>query len=260
MNGKKRKMVTASMLLYELRNVMGNPFVHIFGVGMPIFLAVLISKIIASEIADASLAKTAVTAVFLGMGALIPMATTLIGYAVQQAQDIEKGIPERLQLFGIRNAMSICNRAISELIYILAAFVIYFIVGIFAIGLQAPTVAGAVLYMFCILVFALLCFLMANGISFLVKKFSATYCVSMMIYFACMFFSGSMGMSFDNMSGWMQAVAKLIPVTYINRDFINIWTGKSYDFMPMLQSYLFFGAVGGILLFVAIRKNNVKIR
>lgn len=252
---KTRKTVTLSMILYEFRNVIGNPFVHIFGVGMPVLMSVLISKIAVAEISDTSIAKIICTTVFLGIGSLIPMATILMGYSVRQAQDLEKGIPERLQLFGIKNQVTICNRAISELIFMTAAFVIYFLVGIFFLDLETPVFSGLALYIFCILLFSVLCFMLAHAIASLAKKFGVTYCVSMLLYFAFMIFGGGMGITYDNMPGAMQAVAKLLPVTYFNKDFYSIWAGESYNFVPMLQSYLFFGAASGILLLIACKKN-----
>ena len=51
---KQRKTITLSMILYELRNVTGNPFVHIFGVGMPVMMVILITRISIMEIPDAS--------------------------------------------------------------------------------------------------------------------------------------------------------------------------------------------------------------
>ncbi|MCM1257519.1 MAG: ABC transporter permease [Roseburia sp.] len=256
MGEKNRKIITGSMIRYELRNVTGNPFVHIFGIGMPVLMAVLITRVYVAEISDDFIVKMSSTTIFLGIGALIPMATILIGYAVVLAQDLEKGIPQRLQLFGIKSSVTIVNRAVSELIFMMLAYFIYFLVGIFALDLEPPTVSGFLLYVICILVFSITCFMMAHGIASLTKKFGLTYCVVMLIYFVFMIFGGSMGISYENMSAWMQAVAKLLPVTYFNRDFFDIWTGERYDFVPMIQSYLFFGAVGGILLFIAQKRNS----
>lgn len=255
---KTRKTITLSMILYELRNVTGNPFVHIFGIGMPILMVMLITRVVVSEISDAALIKMTSTSIFLGMGTLIPMATILMGYSVMQAQETEKGIPERMQLFGIKNRVTICNRVISELIFMAVAYVIYFVAGIFFIGLETPAFSGVVLYILCILVFSVLCFMLGHAIASLAKKFGITYCVVMLLYFAFMIFGGGMGISYENMSGAMQAVAKLLPVTYFNKDFYLIWTGESYNFGPMLQSYLFFGAASGIILFIALKKGVRK--
>ena len=163
MGEKKGKLITKSMILYELRNVTGNPFVHIFGVGMPVLMSILITHMVTMEMSDAAMAKTVSTSVFLGIGALIPLATILMGYSVMQAQDLEKGIPERLKLFGIKNSVTICNRAVSELIFMLAAFLIYFIAGSCFIGLEAPVVSGWVLYAFCMVVFSVLSFVSVEG-------------------------------------------------------------------------------------------------
>lgn len=67
-----------------------------------------------------------------------------------------------------------------------------------------------------------------------------------------------MGISYENMPTAMQAVSKLLPVTYFNKNFIIIWSGETYNFVPMIQSYLFFGAVAGILLFIASKKDVRK--
>lgn len=255
---KTRKTITLSMILYELRNVTGNPFVHIFGIGMPVLMVILITKSVVSKMTDAALIKMIGTSIFLGMGALIPMATVLMGYSVMQAQETEKGIPERMQLFGIKNRVTICNRIISELIFMAVAYMIYFATGIFFIGLETPVFSGVVLYIFCILIFSVLCFMLGHAIASLAKKFGITYCIVMLLYFAFMILGGGMGLSYEDMPGAMQAVARLIPVTYFNKDFYLIWTGESYNFGPMLQSYLFFGAASGIILFIALKKGIRK--
>lgn len=256
MNGKKKKTVTLSMILYELRNITGNPFIHIFGVGMPVFMSIFIIHIATGELPDSSMVKEASTSIFLGIGSLIPMASILMGYSVRQAQDLEKGIPQRLLLFGIKNSVTICNRAISEGIFMTAAFIIYFLAGSFFTDLQAPVLPGVLAYIICMLVFSVFCFILAHAIAALAKKFSITYCVSMLLFFAFMILGGLMGVSYDNMPDIMKALARLLPVTYMNRDFFKIWTGEKYNFVPMIQSYLFFGAFSGILLFIASRKKQ----
>ena len=77
----------------------------------------------------------------------------------------------------------------------------------------------------------------------------------MMLYFAFMIFSGMMGVEYADLPKWAQAVARMLPVTYINRDFYQVWSGEAYNFMPMIQSYLFLGAVSGILLFLVWKRS-----
>ena len=68
-----------------------------------------------------------------------------------------------------------------------------------------------------------------------------------------------MGISYDNLSAPLQAVARLLPMTYFSRDFYILWSGDSYNFAPMLQAYLFLGAAAGILLFFAARGGRRKL-
>lgn len=251
---KKRKLVSLQMLLYEFRNTIGNPYVHIFGVGMPVLMLIIITRAVTAEITDAAILSVTVTSVFLGTGALIPLATVLMGYGISHAQEIEKGIPQRMELFGIRTAVSLCNRALSEMIFMLSAFCIYFIVGFWVVEVETPKVSGVLLYLACILALSIILLGIAHALATLLKKFALTYCVTMLLYFAMMILGGMMGITYDNMPSGIQVIAKLLPVTYINRDFYTVWSGRNYNFAPMLQSYLWMAAAAGILLFISMRR------
>ena len=102
-------------------------------------------------------------------------------------------------------------------------------------------------------------FCLAHAIASLLKKFSLTYCVTMLLYFAQMILGGMMGITYDNMPSVLQVAAKMLPVTYINRDFYTVWKGEHYNYVPMLQSYLLMGAVAGILLFVTLHKERREL-
>ncbi len=255
----RKRTISLQMILFEFRKTIGNPYVHIFGVGMPVLMMIVITRVVGMEVPEGEMRSQMVTAVFLGIGALIPLATVLMGYAVSHAQELEKGIPQRMELFGIRPLVSLCSRAVSEVLVMLAAFCVYFTVGFAVVGVNAPAVSGAVLYLVCILALSVILFGLAHGVASLLRKFSLTYCVTMLLYFALMMLGGMMGISYDNLSAPLQAVARLLPVTYFSRDFYIVWSGDSYNFAPMLQAYLFLGAAAGILLFFAARGGRRKL-
>lgn len=247
------------MIVYELRNVAGNPFVHIFGVGFPILLSIIISKAVSSEITESTYLSEVITTIFLGIGAVIPLATILMGYSSTCSQDIEKEIPLRMQLFGFSEKYTIINRLLAEFIYMTLAFLIYFAVGINALDLTVPTVSGLITYIVCIYTFAAILFIMAHGIANLVKKFGLTYMISMLIYFGMMILSGMMGITTDQLPKGLRIIAKLLPSTYLNGDFYSVWVGEKYNYVPMIQSYIFFFAIGGILIFVMIHRMRRKL-
>lgn len=249
MNMQTRKLVSRQMVLFELRNVVGNPYVHIFGIGFPILCAILITKVVASEMANSMMISTASTSVYLGLGSLIPMATILMGYTIGYAQELDKGIPQRMQLFGIKSSVTLCNRAIAEVLFITVGFILFFSSGYLFSSIKRPVISGAVYYVLCMSVFSLICLGLGHGIACLCHNFGRAYCVSMLTYFAFMILGGMMGITYDNLPEWAKYIAKLLPVTYFNQDFYKIWTGEAYNFMPMVQSFLFLAAVAGILLF-----------
>ena len=85
-NRKSKGLISGQMLLFEFRNTIGNPYVHIFGVGMPVLMMIIITRAVAGEMPEGPMLSTAMTSVFLGIGALIPMATIFMGYGVAHAQ------------------------------------------------------------------------------------------------------------------------------------------------------------------------------
>lgn len=254
MPNRNRKFLSLQMILFELRNVTGNPYVHIFGIGMPILMTFVIIRAITTEITDQALLTEAATSVFLGMGAIMPMAVILMGYASTRATEMEKGIPERMELFGISSNITLCNRAAAEVFFMIITFVIYFVYGYVVLPLEAPVLSGALIYILCILLLSVILFCIAHSIASLLKKFGLVYLVTMMLYFVLMIFSGMMGMTYENMPVGMQAVSKLLPTSYINKDFYTIWIGESYRYAAMIQSYLFWIALAGILLLVSRKK------
>ncbi len=247
-----KNKVSFRMIQYELRNVAGNPFVHIFGVGFPILLSIIITKSVASDMPNTSNLGEIITSIFLGIGAIIPLATILMGYSSTCSQDIEKGIPLRMQLFGFSERYTIINRLIAEFIYMTCAFIIYFIVGFNVLNLAAPVASGVIIYFLCLYIFAAVLFIWAHTIANIVKKFGLTYMITMIIYFASMILSGMMGMSVDKLPKGVQIISNLLPSTYLNKDSYTFWIGETYNYVPMIQAYIFFFAISGILMFMMI--------
>lgn len=245
-----KNRISFEMIKYELRNVLGNPFVHIFGVGFPILLSIIMSKAITSNITDSTYVNEMITSLFLGMGAIIPLATILMGYSCTCSQDIEKNIPLRMQLFGFSEKYTIINRLIAEFLYMTAAIAIYFANGFFILKIAPPKVEGILVYLICLYLLAGELFILAHAIANLAKKFGLTYLISMILYFAIMIVSGMMGITVEQLPKSVQVVSYLIPTTYFYKDFYTVWAGKSYNFVPMVQAYIFLFAVSGILIFV----------
>ncbi len=254
----QRKRFSASLLLFEFRNITGNPYIHIFGIGLPVLMVLIFGKMLESNIPNAKALSTAVTGLFLGLGTMIPLAAMMVGYAATFSQELEKGIPQRLELFGIDRGMTIVSRILAELIFQVCSFVVYFTVGALILRIEAPAFTGLACYVLCIVALGIISFAAAHAIALFFRKFGITYCVTMILYFCVMIASGMMGIDYEMLPAPIQAVARLLPTNYIVRDFADIWRGREYNFMPMLQAYLFTGALAGILLFFSLRRKAGK--
>lgn len=254
----RRSRFSGSLLLFEFRNITGNPYIHIFGIGLPVLMVLIFGKMLESSIPREDILSTAVTGLFLGLGCMIPLAAMLVGYAATFSQELEKGIPQRLELFGIDRGATILSRILAELLFQVCSFVIYFGVGALILRIEPPAFTGLVCYCLCIVALGIISFAFAHAISLFFRKFGITYCVTMIVYFCIMIASGMMGIDYEMLPSPVQAVSRLLPTNYIVRDFEEIWRGREYNFMPMLQAYLFTGALAGILLFFSIRRRTGK--
>lgn len=250
-----KKKLNWYLINYELRNIIGNIFVIFFGIFFPIIMSALFSVMLKSQIPE-NMYSEAVTGLFLTMSLVIPMAVLLIGYAANYSQELEKDVPLRLNLFGFSEKTMLFAKMVSYLIFTTAAFVIYAIVDFIMLDLQAPKISSAIIFILSLYALSVIFFMLAHGLATIFRKFGPTYAVCMFLYFGFMILCGMMGITVDQLPSGAKAVAKVFPMSYISSDFINFWQGGEYNFAPLVQSFLFFGAVSAIILIFSIRKNQ----
>ncbi len=251
----KRKKLNWYLISYELRNITGNIFVIFFGVIFPITMSALFSVIFKTEVPENMYAE-AITGLFITMSMIIPMAVLLMGYAANYSQELEKDIPLRMNLFGFQEKTMLAAKLVAYLIFTTAAFILYAVVDSFLLDLQVPKPASALCFIAALYVLSAIFFILAHGIATIFRKFGPTYAVSMFLYFGFMILCGMMGITVDQLPSGLKAIAKVFPMSYISSDFITFWQGGTYNFVPMIQSFLFFGAVSSIILILSIRKNQ----
>ena len=243
------------MILYELRNVKGNFFTLFFGIAFPIAFSILMPSIIMRDIPESEQSKAIIT-VFVTMSMVIPMAVMLIGYAANYVQEVESEVPLRLDLFGIQPKKLFAAKLTAHLIFITIAFILYFLVDCIVLDIPMPASHVIILWISCLYLLAIIFFMMAHGITTIVKKFGITFGITMILYFSFMILCGMMGITVEQLPKALKSIALLLPMSYISRDFVKIWEGGSYDYAPLIQSFLFLAAIAGILVLLGIRKSN----
>ena len=255
----KKKQLNLRLVQYELRNIAGNMFVIFFGVFFPIMMSILFSFVLKKQVPE-EMYPQAITSIFITMSMIIPMAVLLIGYATNYSQELEKDIPLRLNLFGFRERSMLVAKMIAYLIFTTGAFLIYAIVDIIMLDIQVPKFSSAICLILSLYALSVILFVLAHGIATIFRKFGPTYAVSMLLYFGFMILCGMMGVAVEQLPKGLNVIAKAFPMSYISSDFVDFWQGGKYNFAPFIQSYLFFGAISFIILFLSFRKNQRVIK
>ena len=240
------------MVIYELRNINGNLMPHFFGIVFPNVMCLLLTRVLSSEMPEAMRQEVA-TSVMLTMSLIMPMSTLLLGYACLYSTEIERNIPIRMRLFGFPPTCEITAKIIAQLIFLTITFVIFGIFQAAVMHVLRPAFFSLLCLLAALYLIGVILLVIAHSIATMCRKFSLTFGICMSLYFCFMILTGMMGIRTSQLPKAMQAIARTLPMTYISSDFISFWQGGSYNFMPLIQSFLFFGAVAGILFMVSLR-------
>lgn len=255
----KERKCDLSLIIYELRNINGNLFVHFFGIIFPILLSIILSKAIGDQVPKEA-SQEAVTTVMLTMTLVMPMSIMLIGYGALYSQEVERGIPMRMHLFGLGEKSIMMAKIIAHLIFLTIAFVVFGVFQFLFMDIQKPALSSFFCLVISLYLLGILFLILAHAISNIFKKFGITFGIVMFLYFIFMILSGMMGVRMEQLPEGMQKIAKTLPMSYISNDFIEFWQGGSYNFMPFIQSFIFLGAVSGILLLYSLYKNRRVVK
>ncbi|WP_426350934.1 ABC transporter permease [Alloiococcus sp. CFN-8] len=255
----KTRGTTLNLILYEIRNVIGNPFIPIFGIAFPVVMSFVITRGFASQVPE-NMIKQANTGVFITLSLVIPMAIIFLGYAAMYSQEIENQISLRMRLFGISEKSLIIAKVIAQNIIVTISIVIYSVFGFLVLDIQIPRLSSALILILCLYLLGVIFFIFAHGISTIFKKFGPTYFVTMVLYFGIMVLCGMMGVSTENLPKALKAVASTLPMSYVSSDFIDFWQKGSYNFVPLIQSFIFLGAISCIILILSLYKDRRVVK
>ena len=254
-----KKKCSFSMILYELRNINGNFMPHFFGIVFPNMMCLLFSKTIGSQVPE-EMRQEVMTSIVLSMSLVMPMSIMFLGYGALYSQEVERGIPLRMQLFGYSPRSGLAAKIIAHLIFLTIAFVVFGFFQVIVMDISRPAVASFICLIFSLYLLGVIFLVLAHAIAGTFKKFSITFGISMFLYFIIMMLTGMMGVKTEQLPKALQKIARMFPMTYVSNDFADFWQGGNYNFMPFIQSFLFLGAVSGIVLLFSLHKNSRAIK
>jgi ABC-2 type transport system permease protein len=253
------KLFNFWLIKYELRNLMGNIFTLVFGVAFPIGMTIFFGTAMAGNV-PAEAKDIFITSIFITNSVIIPLASILVGYSAVFSQELEKNIPMRFRLFGYSEKTVLTSKICANLIFITLSLIVYTVVICSVLKVQVPSLSSALILIVSLYLLSIFLFILAHGISLFFKKFGPTFAITMMLYFAIMILSGMFGVPAKDFPDPLKAVAYAFPTTYISGEFIEFWKAGSYNFVPYIQSFIFFAAVSCIILFMSIHHNSRRIK
>lgn len=253
------KLFNLGLIKYEFRNLMGNIFTIIFGVFFPIGMTIFFGTAMAGKVPE-YMKDIFITNIFITSSLIIPLASILIGYSAVFSQELEKNIPLRFRLFGYSEKIVLTSKICANLIFITLSLIMYAVVVCSVLKVQVPTLSSVLILIGSLYLLSTFLFILAHGIALFFKKFAPTYAITMILYFAIMILSGMFGVQAKDFPNSIKAVSYAFPTTYISGEFIDFWQGGSYNFVPYIQSLIFFAAVSCIILFISIHHDSRRIK
>lgn len=247
------------MVLYELRNLNGNLMPHFFGIIFPNLMCMLLPRAVASGL-PADIQQKVTDSIMLSMAIVIPMSIMFLGYGAVYAQEVERGIPLRMRLFGFEEKSAIMAKVFAHLILLTIAFVIFAFFQMAVTKVSAPAVSSFLCLVISLYLIGVILLVISHALANLFKKFSIVFGVEMGIYFLMIILCGMMGIKTSALPNVMQKIAAAFPMTYIANEFADFWQGGTYQFMPFIQSFLFMGAIAGILLLFSLYKDKRTVK
>ncbi|MGH4120995.1 ABC transporter permease [Clostridium sp.] len=253
------KLFNFWLIKYEFRNLIGNIFTMIFGVAFPIGMTIFFGTAMVGKVPEGA-KDIFITSIFITNCIIIPLASILVGYSATFSQELEKSIPLRFRLFGYTEKTILTSKIFANLIFITLSFIVYTVAVCFVLNVQVPSLSSALTLIVSLYILSTFLFILAHGIALFFKRFGPTYAITMMLYFGVMILSGMFGVEATDFPTPLKAVAYSLPTTYISGEFVDFWQGGSYNFVPYIQSFIFFGAVSCIILFMSIHHDSRRIK
>ncbi|WP_164470910.1 ABC transporter permease [Vaginisenegalia massiliensis] len=237
----------ARLLKYEIRNILGNFFIPLFGIIFPIFMGIIIPASVVEEVPKL-IRQEVLNSIILSMSLMIPLCVGFIGYAASYAQENEKQIPLRMKLFGISNKRFIVTKVLGQFCVISVTFLVYFVTMHFVHGFTISNFKGMLIFFAFMYLFTAAFLMISHAIADLIGKFGPTYGLVMCIYFFLLFISGSMGMRYEDFPPFLQKIADQIPLTPFGQHAYDIWRDKLTNYSSLIQTTISLLAVGALLL------------
>lgn len=137
----KTKTCNARLIIYELLNLAGNPFIAFFGSIFPIFMLLIITNSVTVDIPE-SMVPRVNTTIFISISLIVNMAVVLLGHSANYSQEVEKEIPARMNLFGFPQRSIMMAKGIAQAVVLTLGLALYTAAAYLILDMEVPIQIG----------------------------------------------------------------------------------------------------------------------
>lgn len=240
------------MIQYEMIQMLRNLVIPFFSLVFPLGMLYLITPAVVGNL-KGEVADYARISVFTTIVQVIPLAVGFMGFASIYAQELESHIPFRLKMFGISEMTQLYAKMIVTFVMITMSYSIYVCIARFQMGVPQLTIRNVMVIYILIIAEMIGLMILAYAICLYFKKFGPSFTLVMFLYFVILFGAGMMGIRESNMSEFVVRINRFFPFRYVSNDMHKIFFNQSYNYMPLIQSLIFFIGLSCIICLAVIR-------
>ncbi|MGI6076663.1 MAG: ABC transporter permease [Fastidiosipilaceae bacterium] len=246
----KNNKITYHSLKYEMLNLLANGYIPFFGIVFPIFMMLLISYAVGKDV-PADFTQLVMTKIMVTMMMIVPLAITFLGHSSIYSEELEKQIPQRLDMFGVTLRSQLISKMIVQFILLTFAMGLNYAVGFMTLDVYTPNAGDFLLVNLYFYLLAVSLFILGHGIANWIRRHAPAFGLAMALYFSFMVLGGVMGIEVDDFPPVMESIAKIFPFYYVQSLFVKVWMGKEVSIMPAVQSLIFFLALALLVFFTS---------
>jgi len=247
------------LVKYETVNLISNILIIIFGFAFPIGMVLLFSFAFGSEV---EITTHLHTTLFFQFALTIPLATLLIGHAVNYASELESGAVLRFKLFGYGERTLLIGKMLANLIFLTIALGVYSLIVVLVLDVAAPTVGALFTFLVFFYVLSVIIFVLGHAVATLFGQVGKVMGVCMALYFFMMVLGGMMGVQPSILPNGIRHIAMGIPFYYMSVYLTDFWFGTgSMNWLPFILSTVGMAIVAAGLFVLALwlkKKGKIK--
>ncbi len=250
------KLFNAKLLKYELKSQMRNWYVPFFGLIFPTLISQLVVRNALTEVPQEILPYVHIK-IFFAFSMYIPLCCVFLAHSYSYGYEVEKEIPLRFRLFGIKESTQISCRLQAVLIVSVIALIIFCLGFFLSFEVPVPSAGAVAISIAVFFALSISLFMLAHSLGLLIRRYDATGGIAMGIYFLFLFMGGGLGMQQENFPKALKVISGIFPFYHVSGTLGSLFYEET-NMAPLVQSLIFFALLSVAMLFIGLKQDRTQ--